>query len=102
MTSTKSAARVAGLLYLLMTVTGLFNLMYVPGKLFVRGNATATASNILAHESLFRIDIVVGLVSIVSFVFAALALYRPLEGSTRGTRSSWWSSFSSRCPGIRE
>ena len=84
MTSTKSAARVAGLLYLLMTVTGLFNLMYVPGKLFVRGNAPATASNILAHESLFRIDIVVGLVSIVSFVFAALALYRLLEGVNKG------------------
>ena len=84
MTSTKSTARVAGLLYLLMAITGLFNLMYVPGKLIVRGNATATASNILAHESLFRLDIVVGPHRLVSFIFAALALYRLLEGVDRG------------------
>jgi len=84
MSSTNKNARVAGLLYLLMTITGFFSLMYVPGKLIVRGNATATASNILAHESLFRIDIVVGLISIVSFVFVALALYRLLEGVNKG------------------
>jgi len=84
MTPTNKEARIAGLLYLLMTVTGVFDLMVVPGKLFVRGNATATASNILAHESLFRIDIVVGLISIVSFVFVALALYRLLEGVNKG------------------
>jgi len=80
MTPTKRDARVAGLLYLLMTLTGVFNLIIVPGKLFVRGNPAATAANILAHESLFRIDIVVGLVSVVTFVFVALALYRLLQG----------------------
>ena len=50
----KKTARVAGFLYLLVTLTGPFVLLYVPGKLFVTGDASATASNILAHQSLFR------------------------------------------------
>jgi len=83
MPPTKKEARIAGLLYLLMTVTGVFCLIVVPGKLFVRGNAAATASNILAHESLFRAEIVVGIVSCLAFVFTALALYRLLEGVDR-------------------
>lgn len=80
MNSTKRTARVAGLLYLLMGILGAFSLMYVPGKLIVRGNATATASSILASESLFRLGIVSGLVSAVVFIFLALVLYRLLKG----------------------
>jgi hypothetical protein len=83
MTPTNREARVVGLLYLVMTITGVFNLMYVPGKLIVRGDAAATASNILAHESLVRADLVVGLVGSVIFLFVALALYRLLEGVSR-------------------
>ena len=77
---TKRAARVAGFLYLLVVLAGPFVLLYVPGKLFVSGDATATASNILAHESLFRAYIVVGLVSELLFISVVLALYRLLEG----------------------
>jgi hypothetical protein len=76
----KRNARVAGLLYLLVVLTGPFVLMYVPGKLFVPGDATATASNILAHQSLFRACIVVGLASELIFIFLVLALYRLLKG----------------------
>ncbi len=79
MDSTKKNARVAGLLYLLLG-TGVVNLIYVPRTLIVRGNATATANNILAHESLFRLGIVSGLVSAVIFIFVVLALYRLLKG----------------------
>jgi len=77
--STNKPARIAGLLYLFITVTGLFNLIYVPGKLFVRGDAAATASNILAHQSLWRINIAIGVVSNLGFVFLALALYHLLK-----------------------
>jgi hypothetical protein len=83
MTPTKRDARVAGLLYLLMVVTGVFDIMVVPSRLFVRGNPAATASNILAHESLFRLDIVVGIVSVLAFVFTVLALYHLLQGVNR-------------------
>jgi hypothetical protein len=73
---TKKTARIAGVLYLLLVITGMFNLMYTPGKLIVRGNAAETANKILAHQTLFRIDLVVGLCSTVIFIFLVLVLYR--------------------------
>lgn len=76
----RKTARVAGLLYLFVVLTGPFVLIYVPGKLFASGDATATATNILAHESLFRAYIVVEIVSELLFVFLVLALYRLLKG----------------------
>lgn len=79
MVPSKRSARLVGLLYLLMLPAGLFSLMYVPGKLIVKNNAAETVNNILAHETLFRIDLAVGLVSSVIFLFVALALYRLLR-----------------------
>lgn len=72
-------ARIAGLFYTLMVVTGPFVLLYVPGKLFVPGNAVETAANIVANPSLFRAYIVVGLISEFTFIATALALYRLLK-----------------------
>ena len=80
MSPTKRTARIAGLLYVLVGITGYFSLMYVPGKLIVRGNPTATASNILASESLFRLGAVSNLIASTLFIFVALALYRLLKG----------------------
>ena len=76
----KNPGRVAGFLYLLVAITAPFVSIYVPGKLFVPGDATATASNILAHQSLFRANMVVGLVSELLFIATVLALYRLLKG----------------------
>lgn len=73
-------ARIAGFLYLLVVITGFFSLMYVPGKLFVPGDASAMANNILAHQSLFRAYIVVGLFSELLFIATVLALYQLLKG----------------------
>ena len=77
---TKKAARVAGAVYLSLVLTAPFSLLYVPGKLIVRGNAVATASNILTHEMLFRLCIVSELFSSVIFICLGLALYRLLSG----------------------
>ena len=76
----KRNAHVAGLLYLLVVLTGPFVLIYVPGQLFVPGDASATAGNILAHQSLFRAYIVVGFISELLFIAVVLALYRLLKG----------------------
>jgi hypothetical protein len=81
MSSTRSnPGRFAGLLYLLLVVLAPFRLAYVPGTLFVEGNATATASNIAAHEMLFRLGIVSDLLCGTILIFLLLALYRLLEG----------------------
>src|SRR5258708_429750 len=77
---TDKAARVAGAVYLSLVLTGPFSLLYVPGKLIVRGNATATAANILGHEMLFRFGIVANLIGSVLFMFVGMALYRLFSG----------------------
>src|SRR5213594_1579544 len=75
----KKAARVAGAIYASMVVTGPFSLIYVPNKLIVRGDAAATADNILAHETMFRLSILADLVGQVIFICLAIALYRLLS-----------------------
>jgi hypothetical protein len=56
---------------------------YVPSKLIVHGNAAATASNIAASETLFRLGIVAALIGQAAFIFVALALYDLLKGVSR-------------------
>jgi hypothetical protein len=77
---TNHTARVAGALYLLSSLPAVFSLQYVPSKLIVHGNVTATANNILASEMLFRVGIVCELITSVVFVFVVRALYRLLNG----------------------
>jgi hypothetical protein len=76
MSSTRNPGRVAGLWYLLLVLAGPIRLIYIPSKLFVHGNATATASNIAAHEWLFRFGIISDLFCAVILIFLTLALYR--------------------------
>ena len=80
---TDKAARIAGAVYLSMVVTAPFSLIYVPNKLIVRGDATATASNILGHETLFRLAILGDLIGHVIFICLAIALYRLLSSVGR-------------------
>jgi hypothetical protein len=77
---TRNPGRFAGLLYVLMSIPGVFALIYVPSKLIVHGNATVTASNIAAHETLFRLCIAAELICQTGFIFVALALYDLLKG----------------------
>jgi hypothetical protein len=79
MDSIQKRARFAGLLYLILTVSGILGLMVWPARLFVWGDAGATASRILASETLYRVYILNGIVSVTVFLFLALALYRLLE-----------------------
>jgi len=62
MSSTSNRGRRLGLLYLFVSIPGLFALVYIPGKLIVHGNAAATASNIAASETLFRVGIACNLI----------------------------------------
>ena len=80
MTPTSKNARIAGFLYLLLVIAGPIRLMYIPSKLFVHGNASATANNIAAHETLFRLGIVSDLFCGAILIFLVLALYRLLKG----------------------
>ena len=87
MTSTRNPGRFAGLLYVLMSILGFFAMAYVPSKLIAHGNATATASNIAASETLFRLGIAAQLIGQAGFIFVALALYDLLKGVNRRSAS---------------
>src|SRR5207247_9942178 len=76
MNSTYNPGRVAGLWYLLLIAIGPFLLIYIPGKLYVKGNAAATINNIEAHELLFRFGILAELIVGVILVFLVLAFYQ--------------------------
>jgi hypothetical protein len=80
MTSLSKNARVAGALYILASAIGVVRLLYIPNALIVPGNAAATADNLVAHESLFRLGIVSYLVAAAVWLFVPLALYRLLKG----------------------
>ena len=79
MSSSQNPGRIAGFFYLSLAVLAPFRLAYIPSKLFVTGNAAATASNIAAHEWLFRLGIFTDLLCGGVLIFLVLALYRLLR-----------------------
>jgi hypothetical protein len=76
-------ARVGGVLYLIIIVNALFAEGFVRNSLIVPSDAAATASNILAHESLFRSSIVADLVNYSCDVAVAVILYFLLKPISR-------------------
>lgn len=74
--SLKTTARLAGLFFLLYVSTTAFSLGYVRASLIVSGNAAATANNIMANESLFRLAIVSSLFTQIFLLLFGLAVFR--------------------------
>jgi hypothetical protein len=78
MNSINKTARFAGLLYLALAVLSAFGLVYVPSMILVPGDAAATANNLVASESLFRLGFVSNLLAFTVNVFVAVLLYKLL------------------------
>ena len=75
----KKMARIAGLLYLIIAVLGIFSMLYGPESHFVPGDAAATTSNISAAESMYRLAFMGDLIGQVLFIFLILLLYKLLK-----------------------
>src|ERR1700677_681926 len=71
--------RFAGGLYFVTSIFGFFAMGFVPNKLIVHGDAVATANNISAHDTLFRLGIASQLIGMAGFIFVAFALYELLK-----------------------
>ena len=84
---TKRDARIAGWLYFLFAAPGPFCLLYVPDKIMVRGNAAATAANVLAHEMLLRTSVVISMLGMALWIVMALAVYRLFKGVSKALAS---------------
>ncbi len=74
MTSPRTLARIAGALYLGTSVLFVFAVQ-VRGGIIKPGDAAATANNIRASATLFRVALVADLLSWVGFLLMAFALY---------------------------
>src|SRR5450755_3181797 len=73
--SIQTYARIAGILLLLSLIAGGFGEAYVPSKLIVPSDATATAQNIKAFESLFRMGFAAYLVEAMCDIALSLIFY---------------------------
>ena len=77
--SPQAYARIGGLLYLLIIIAGIFAEVFVRGKLFVPGDASATANNIINSPFLWRIGISADLIMQICDLPVMLILYLLLK-----------------------
>jgi len=75
MNSIKQTARITGALYLIIAIAMGFSFTAAFSSLIVPGDATATANNIMASESLFRIGFVGDSVTFLSEIVLVVMLY---------------------------
>ena len=91
--SARSQARIAGGLYMVVVAAGAYALV-TTSALIVRGDAAATASNIMAAEHLFRLGFAANLVANAAYVGVIALLYGVLKPAGRTL------SFAAACFGL--
>lgn len=79
MTVEDKTSRLAGVLYLIVVLTGFFSLVYVPSQIPLSGDLTTAIDNIRASEALFRSGIAASIVLQVAFLLLPLVLFRLLR-----------------------
>ena len=77
--SPKAKARLAGALFLITIVAGGFAQGYIAGSLIVSGDATATATNILAHQPLYRLAFATYLIEMACQIAMTVLFYELLK-----------------------
>jgi hypothetical protein len=88
LTSPKRGARIAGVLYLLVGIFGGFAQGFVYPKIYVAGDAVATAANLIANSGLVRLGVVADFFDNTIWVFLALVLYRLLKHVNKSAASA--------------
>jgi len=82
-TSPRLMARIAGVLYLLTILAGMFSAGFATGKLVVSGDAAVTANNILAHRGLFQLAFAVYIIEMACQVALTALFYLLLKPAGR-------------------
>src|SRR5574341_1373842 len=83
-TSPRLIGRVIALLFLLTIVTGVFAQGFVSDRLYVSGDAAATATNLLTHRGLYELSFTVFIVEMASNIATTALWYvllRPVNRS---------------------
>lgn len=81
--ATRFKARAAGFFWLMTFLTSAFAVI-TGGRLIVSGDAAATASNLLANESLYRLALTSNLIAGACYLAATLLVYELLKPVNRG------------------
>jgi hypothetical protein len=71
----KVTAHRAGVLYLLFMLVAIYGEFFFPAFM-VPGDAAATAHNITAGETAYRLSILTGFVTLIIFIFLVVSLYK--------------------------
>ena len=69
-------AKLAGLLYLLIAISGGFSIGYMPSVIMVPGDAATTAQNIIENQGLFRLGIAGDILVFLMEIILTVMLYR--------------------------
>lgn len=85
-------ARTTGLLYLGLAVTGMIGFLLIRNQIFVADNAGATLANLVQHEALARLGIVLELGVVITQALVALwffRLFRGVDGFAAGSLAAF-------------
>lgn len=72
--SPRPRARITGVVYLLYFLTAVSGELFIRG-IIVSGDPAATATNIRAHERLFRLSVAVGLIATALYIAVTVLFY---------------------------
>jgi hypothetical protein len=81
--SPRTKGRFAGALYLLFVIAGVYAQAFVSDRFVVFSDATTTASNILANQSLYRLGFTVYLIEMAGQIATAVLFYQLLKPVSR-------------------
>lgn len=90
--STSNTARVTGLAYLGLAVSGLVGFLLIRNQLYVADDAAATAANLVEHEGLARLGIAADLTVVVTQALAAVwffKLFRAVDAFAAGALAAF-------------
>lgn len=71
-----SYARVAGTLYLIIAVFGVFAIAYVPSVIVAPGDAARTVANLMANKGLFGLGVLADIIVMLAEVVLTVMLFR--------------------------
>ena len=76
-------ARLAGFTYLILVITGLCYLLFLPKQFIEWGDAAATVNNIVSGDVLFRLWVFIGIISSIVFLILPFILFKLFESVNR-------------------
>lgn len=85
-------ARIAGLLYLLIAISGGFSIGYVPSIIVAPDNALVTAQNLVENMNLFRLGIAADIAVFLMEIILTVMLFRMFR--TVSKTLSWVAAYS--------